>query len=184
MKPGYYVPIVYLALLALFCPGAQNMPPNRPLASNSRTFTPGTIPESVAYEAFFAQVVGHERRAANPQLSAETRDLIGQRLRLVTQLGEPEFELIRQASRSALSGLEELSREVALLQGANLGTMQRATKLSALQTRRERLLAAAINQLREGLGEALFGEVDLRVREHVSKTLRAYDLKPEVSVGK
>ena len=184
MKAGYCFPVVYLALLGLCCPGAQNPTPNRPLARSYRTFTSTAIPKLAAYEAFFAQVVAHERRAANPELSAETRELINQRLRLITQLEEPEFELVRQASHSVLAGLEELGREVAAVaQEASLGPNPRSVKFAALQSRRERLISAAIEQLREGLGEARFEELDQRIREHVSKTLRVYDLKPVVPAG-
>lgn len=174
--------IACLALLALCCPAQRS--PNRPLAGGFRTFTSDTIPELVAYEAFFAQVAAHERRAANPELSPETRELIEQRLRLMTELEEPEFELVRQASHNAVAGLEDLGREVAaVVQGTGPSLNQRSVKFQALQARREGMIAAAIQQLREGLGEARFQEMDRRIREHVSKTLRVYDVKPAVPAG-
>lgn len=175
--------IVCLALLVLGCPGSQSSP-NRPASRSFRTFTSDTIPELVAYEAFFTQVVAHERRAMSPELSPETRELIEQRLRLMTELEEPEFEVVRQASRNAVAGLEELGREVAaVVQGTSPRSNLRSVQFRALQARREGMIAAAIQQLREGLGEVRFQEVDPRIREHVSRTLRVYDVKPAVPAG-
>ncbi|MCC6262836.1 MAG: hypothetical protein IT169_04590 [Bryobacterales bacterium] len=126
----------------------------------------------------------HERRAANPERSAETRELIGQRLRVMTEMEEPEFELVKQASRNAVAGLEDLGREAAAVaQGTGPSLSQRSVKFQALQARREGMIAAAIQRLREVLGEARFQEVDRRIREHVSKTLRVYDVKPAVPAG-
>lgn len=168
----------YLLLLSICCFAAQGPPPGPLSVRNARSFTPETLPERIAYEAFFVSVVAHERRASEPQFSAEQRQLIGERLQLIAQLEEAEFDLVKEISRSMLAALEDLGREGSFLQNPSIVPAQRSAALAALQRRREGVIDTAIHQLRTSLGEARFREVDQRIREHIARSLRAYDLQP------
>jgi hypothetical protein len=174
------------AILKLSIPGwllltltAQAPPPKRPASAKLRSVTVATAPERAVYELFLGAVVAHDRRAADPQFSAEYRQDVGQRLRSVTGLDEASYGLLKSAAYVLFSALEDNGRQAdAVLRDPAMTADARRAAIAALKTKRDDAIDGAIQQLKTRMRPELFQEVDLRIRQYIVPGLRIYDLSP------